>query len=84
MDACKGHAIKRILKRYPSWPHELTVGIGDSDLDVSMFEAVAIPLAVKNANKNAKKAAKCTLGGENLEGVIEAFRTYEPRLTLDY
>ena len=84
VDACKGHAIKRILNRYPSWPHELTVGIGDSDLDVSMFKAVAIPLAVKNANNNAKMAAKCTLNGENLDGVIEAFRTYEPRLTLDY
>ena len=83
--ACKGEAVKEVLDYYPSWTHENTVGIGDSDLDISLFGEVANPIAVHNANQNAKTAAHCTvMNGKNLDGVIEAFRMFESRLTLNF
>jgi len=83
--ACKGDAVKEILKHFQSWKHEDTIGIGDSDLDISLFEAVGNPMAVANATVGAKKAAKGNiLKRRNLDGVIEVFRNFEPRLTLNY
>jgi Cof subfamily protein (haloacid dehalogenase superfamily) len=53
----KGEAIRRLLKRL-NIPADAAIGMGDSKNDITMLEAVALPLAVENACTALKAHAK--------------------------
>ncbi len=67
----KGLALKRVAKRL-KLDLEKVVALGDSDVDVSMFELVGLSIAVGNASEAAKQhASKVTVAAYG-EGFVEA------------
>lgn len=61
----KGSAIKRYLQKYPN---ATTYGIGDGENDLTMLQAVDVPVAVANATDQVKELSKviapaCADGG---------------------
>ncbi|MFW6457784.1 MAG: phosphoglycolate phosphatase [Halodesulfurarchaeum sp.] len=53
-----------------------TVAIGDSENDVSTFEAVGTAIAVANATDSAKAAADHVMSGSYADGFLEALNRY--------
>ena len=67
----KGDALKRVVKRL-KLDLERVVALGDSDVDVSMFELVGYSIAVGNASEAAKKHASRITEARYGEGFVEA------------
>lgn len=76
----KGHAVREFLKMFGISKAD-AVGIGDSLLDVSLFNATAKSFAVGNSAKKIQKKATKTTAKEYFDGVIEAFQTLDNRFS---
>ena len=69
----KGAAIHE-LARYLHWgDNDVIVAVGDSGLDVPMFEKAMVSFAVGNSSNDAKKAASVVLGRKFVDGVREMY-----------
>lgn len=67
----KGDALKRVVKRL-KLDLEKVVALGDSDVDVSMFEVARYSIAVGNASEAAKQHASRVTVASFGEGFVEA------------
>lgn len=76
--ATKGEALKRIANLL-GIDMSATAAIGDSDNDVSMFEAAHTSFAVANATEAAKRAASAVVSPLG-SGVADALRKLEQRV----
>ncbi|MFB6085756.1 MAG: phosphoglycolate phosphatase [Halodesulfurarchaeum sp.] len=70
----KGAAFESIADHLEFDP-EMTVAIGDSPNDISLFEIVGTSFAVANATDDAKKAADSVTSGSYADGFLEALNT---------
>ena len=78
-DATKGGAISSIKKLLGL---ERVICFGDSDNDLSMFEAADESYATANANDSIKSAATAVIGHHDEEGVARFLREPEKPLIL--
>ncbi len=69
----KGSALEELKARLKFGKYDIAVGVGDSDLDVPMFEKSNWSFAVHNASSRAKKAATVVLEGSYGDGVAEIY-----------
>ena len=69
----KGFALERLKAHLEFGDYDVAVGVGDSDLDVPMFEKSDWSFAVHNASRCAKKAATAVLDGSYGDGVAEIY-----------
>ncbi len=67
----KGAALKSVMRRL-KLDSEKVVALGDSDVDVSMFEVVGFSIAVANASEAAKKHASKVTEASFGEGFVDA------------
>ncbi len=67
----KGKALKRVVKSL-KLDLEKVVALGDSDVDVSMFEVAGCSIAVGNASEAAKQHASKVMIASYGEGFVEA------------
>ena len=69
----KGSALEKIKDHLRFGEYDIAVGVGDSDLDVPLFEKSDWSFAVHNATSRAKKAATVVLEGSFGDGVAEIY-----------
>ena len=69
----KGSALEKMRAHLELGEYDVVVGVGDSDLDVPMFEKSDCSFAVHNASRRAKKAAAVVLEGSYGDGVAEIY-----------
>lgn len=69
----KGSALEKMKAHLEFGEYDVVVGVGDSDLDVPMFEKSDWSFAVHNASRRAKKAATVVLEGSYGDGVAEIY-----------
>lgn len=67
----KGSALERLKARLDFNEYNVAVGVGDSDLDVAMFEKSDWSFAVNSPSRRAKKAATMILKGSYGDGIAE-------------
>ncbi len=70
-DATKGHAVEELLKML-NVKKEETIGFGDSNNDLPIFEKVGYKVAMDNASEDLKKAADFIAPHAESEGLAEA------------
>lgn len=78
-DTDKGKAVKFVREKF-TIDREESISIGDSPLDIPMFKATGFGIAVANASKKVQSAADETTQKPYLDGVVEAFSWFEPRI----
>lgn len=66
----KGSAILELGKRL-KWGNAYKIAVGDSQMDVSMFEACDYSFAPKNADDSARDACTEALDGNYEEGIAK-------------
>ena len=73
----KGSAIKW-LSEERNWGNDLLIAVGDSDLDIPMFNSkiVDYSFAVGNASKKAEEAAEVVLEEDYLTGIKQMLQDY--------
>ncbi len=71
----KGSALERLRTELRFGDYDIIVGVGDSDLDISLFKESDYKFAVGNASPDAKKAAT-PLKGNYVDGVVEMYEKY--------
>ena len=71
----KGDGIKRVLE-YLHIDKDAAIGAGDSDDDISMFEAVGFSIAMGNGDDGAKKAATVVAPKVSEHGLKVVFDQY--------
>lgn len=69
----KGSALEKLKVHLEFGEYDVAVGVGDSDLDVPMFEKSDWSFAVHNASRRAKRAATTVLEGSYGDGVAEIY-----------
>lgn len=69
----KGSALEKLKAQLEFVEYDVAVGVGDSDLDVPMFEKSDWSFAVHNASRRAKKTATTVLEGSYGDGVAEIY-----------
>lgn len=69
----KGFALERLRTELRFGDNDKVVGVGDSDLDVPLFQESDYSFAVGNSSPNAKRAAKNHLGRNYADGVAEMY-----------
>ena len=69
----KGSALEKLKAHLEFGEYDVAVGVGDSDLDVPMFEKSDWSFAVHNASRRAKKTATTVLEGSYGDGVAEIY-----------
>ena len=72
----KGFALENLKAHLKFGEYDVVVGVGDSDLDVSMFDKSDWSFAVHNATRRAKKAATSVLEGSYGDGVAEIYNRW--------
>ena len=71
----KANAILKLAEMYHIQPEEIAA-IGDSGNDVPMLQLAGTSIAVANANKEAKAAAKYQVGTNDENGVAQAIEKF--------
>ena len=72
----KGDGVRSVAAALGIDPGEF-VAVGDSENDVSTFEAVGESFAVANADDRARAAADHVTGGAHMDGTLEALAALE-------
>jgi len=74
----KGEAVEKLRERYPI-PRNRVISMGDSDLDIPLFKASKISVAVGDASEEVRAAAKFKERLRLFDAVIKYFSRYERR-----
>lgn len=72
----KGSALKKLTHDVRFGDRDYVIVVGDSGLDVPMFEEADFSFAVGNATDDAKIAASISLEQKNFDGVIEMYNCW--------
>ena len=68
----KGTAILELAKRM-HWENTMIIAVGDTDMDIKMFEKASYSFAMGNATPGAKAAASQVLKGKYEKGIQEIY-----------
>ena len=72
----KGTAMLEIAKRQ-HWGNDFKIAVGDSDMDIAMFEKADFSYAVGNCTDGAREAASEVLEGKYEKGIQEIYEKIE-------
>jgi HAD superfamily hydrolase (TIGR01484 family) len=78
-EATKEQAIAELLKMI-SLERENTIGVGDGNNDIHLFNAVNLKVAMGNSVDIIKKAADKIIGSVSEDGMVEYLKTLKPQL----
>ncbi len=71
----KGTALRKLIQMR-QWDNDYIIGVGDSDLDIPLFDEANASFAVGNASVSAKERATHTLSNNFEQGVKEMIDTW--------